>query len=61
MIESVMESLADLWIGCGCLFMAGLVVFGLVLAAGQGGSVGALPLLALLGLVAYMVRTRRAR
>ena len=56
-----MESLADHWIGCGCLFMAGLVVFGLVLAAGQGGSVGALALLALLGLVAYMVRTRRAR
>ncbi len=56
-----MESLADLWISCGCLFMAGLVVFGLVVAAGQGGSVGALALVALLGLVAYMVRAHRAR
>ncbi len=56
-----MESLADLWIGCGCLFMAGLVVFGLIAAAGQGGSVGALALLTLLGLIAYMVWTRRAR
>ncbi len=55
-----MESLADLWIGCGCLFMAGLVVAGLVVAAGQGGSVGVLALLCLLGIGAYVARARRA-
>ena len=55
-----MESLADLWIGCGCLFMAGLVVLGLVVAAGQGGIVSALALLCLLGIGAYVARARRA-
>ncbi len=55
-----MESLADLWIGCGCLFLAGLVVAGLVVAAGQGGGGGVLALLCLLGIGVYVARARRA-
>jgi hypothetical protein len=55
----MLEDLANIWIGCGCLFMLGAVLFVLVIGLGQGGTTSLLALLGLLGIGAYLIWARR--
>ena len=54
-----MRDIADIWIGCGCLFGVVVVIGGLVIAIGSGGSGGAIAVLALVGIGAYFLWTYR--
>lgn len=54
-----MRDVANIWIGCGCLFGAVVVIGGLAIIGAGGGSGSALAVLALLGIGAYFLWTYR--
>jgi hypothetical protein len=57
----MLNDLANIWIGCGCLFALGAVLLLLVIGLGQGGTPGLLALLGLVGIGAYLIWAYRTR
>ena len=53
--------LANIWIGCGCLFALGAVVLILFIGLSQGGLAGTASALGLIGIIAYLTWAYRTR
>lgn len=55
-----MEALGNIWIGCGCLFLLGIVVVALLAGVSRGGETAIVSVLLLLGIVGYLAWARQS-